>query len=624
MTEDTRFGAIAIQQGWATAEQIESALKDQKRILHEEQSVALIGDILVNAGILSSDQRDEIIKIQKQLRYRAPDASEPRKPKSEPESKPEPPPEPDAKPGETGFILTVSDDKLEAIIQPTDPPPTNTTPAEFLSFLNQKGIVHGIAPEKLIEEYLSRNPLSKKPFRVAVGKAPGPTRDERVIYHFDNDPLRVGTVKQGGHIDFRDRGEIPQVKAGDLVAEKKAGQQGSPGIDVYGKEIPSPKPKPAKMPTGPQIEKSEDGNQVFAKIGGRPSLSPDNKIAILPELRIQGDVGLETGHVEFDGRVDVEGAVQEGFRVKAASLSAAELLDCEVEISGDLVVTGGVMGAKAQVGGHVRAMYIHRSKLEVVGDVMAESEIYHSDIASSGFVKVDKGKILYSTISANKGIETVDVGSEASQPSTLSIGVDVALKKAIEEFKENTRHKKEESDKLREIINEMAPEVERLEEMIEEQVQIRATAVQQQKALVEKLKEIKGVADPKLLRKARATIDHLMETITLSSEQLEKLQIKRKGVVDKIVQHENVIRGHFEEMEKMKEELNALAEWSRKQAGNPVLKVTGTIYPGNKVSGVNASITFREPLEHTVVKETRTTDLEDGSLKWEMHVSPLT
>jgi uncharacterized protein (DUF342 family) len=618
MSEDTRFGAIAIQQGWATAEQIEQALRDQKRILHEKQSVALIGDILVNAGILEAEKRDTIIKIQKKLRYQEGDNAAAAKPqsKSQPETEPEP--------VETGFILAVSDDKLEALIYPTDPPPSNTTPAEFLEFLSKKGIVHGIAPENLIQEYLSKQPLPKKPWRVAVGKSPGPTRDERVIYHFDDDPLRVGTVKQGGHIDFRDRGEIPQVKAGDLIAEKKEGHQGSPGIDVFGKEIPAPKPKPAKLPSGPGVERSEDGEKVHAKIGGRPSISPDGKISIHPELRINGDVGLETGHIEFDGRVDVEGAVQEGFRVKSASLSAAELLDCEVEVTGDLVVAGGIMGAKVQVGGHLRAMYIHRSKIEVVGDVMAESEIYHSDIASSGLVKVDKGKILYSNISANKGIETVDVGSEASQPSTLSIGVDVALRKAIEEFKENTRGKKEESDRLREIVNEMMPELERLEEMIEEQVQIRDTALQQQHALVTKIKETKGMTDQKLLLKARKTIEHLKETIGLANEQLEKLEVKRKNLVDKMVQHEDVIRKHFEEMESMKEELNALAEWSRKQAGNPVLQVSGTIYPGNKVRGVNASITFKEPLEHTVVKETRTTDLDDGSLKWEMHVSPLT
>ena len=51
------------------------------------------------------------------------------------------------------------------------------------------------------------------------------------------------------------------------------------------------------------------------------------------ELVIDGDVGYETGHIEFDGHIEIRGSVLDGFRVTGRSLKVGEINKSEVAAS---------------------------------------------------------------------------------------------------------------------------------------------------------------------------------------------------------------------------------------------------------------------------------------------------
>jgi hypothetical protein len=76
---------------------------------------------------------------------------------------------------------------------------------------------------------------------IATGTDPIPDTPPQIKYHFDTDPLKIGTLTEDGLMDWKDRGKLPQVKEGDLLAEKIPGPKGKEGMDVYGKKIPIPK-----------------------------------------------------------------------------------------------------------------------------------------------------------------------------------------------------------------------------------------------------------------------------------------------------------------------------------------------------------------------------------------------
>ena len=257
---------------------------------------------------------------------------------------------------------------------------------------------------------------------IAEGTPPKSGEDAKIVYHFDTEALKVGTVRESGIIDFKDKGEIQQIKEGDLLAEKVPLVKEVPGKDVLGQTIPVDKARDVPLLAGENTKASEDGLKVTAKTGGRPALAKDGRISVYPELRIEGDVGLETGHIRFSGHINVRGIIQEGFRVKGGRLTAMEINKAEVDIEGDIDIQGGIIGSKVKTNGNIKARYIEASTIRALGDISVRDEVLHGDIEINGLLSMSSpaGKIISSTISARKGMEAAIIGSDASRPCTLN------------------------------------------------------------------------------------------------------------------------------------------------------------------------------------------------------------
>ena len=254
-----------------------------------------------------------------------------------------------------------------------------------------------------IAEYLTEEAFKGKAWLIAQGRSPRPGIDARVTYHFDIDPLKIGTVKTTGVIDFKDKGEISQVREGALLAEKIPLVNEEPGIDVYGQVLRVSEARDAVLRCGENTKLSDDGLKVLSTKGGRPALSADGRLSVYSELEIKGDIGLETGHVQFQGFINVRGAIQEGFQVRGGRLSAKEICKADVQIDGDIVVDGGIIGSKVMGKGNIKARYIHSSIVEAPGDLVVEKEVLHSKIDINGAFIAHSA--LASRISAKRGIK---------------------------------------------------------------------------------------------------------------------------------------------------------------------------------------------------------------------------
>jgi hypothetical protein len=61
-----RFGAIAVEKGWITADQLAEALMVQAKENVEKAKHRLIGEILVDQGFLTDSQVDNILETMNQ------------------------------------------------------------------------------------------------------------------------------------------------------------------------------------------------------------------------------------------------------------------------------------------------------------------------------------------------------------------------------------------------------------------------------------------------------------------------------------------------------------------------------------------------------------------------------
>ena len=591
---DVRFGAIAVQNGFADQDAIEKALQEQKRIFKEMGSAKPIGDILVEEGVISQEQKDGILERQQRLQTTAA-SQEPQGP----------------------FELTVSEDGLSATISLREGEVWGSV-GELRELLASKGIRYGIVEDHAIEEFLKEG----RPFQVAQGKPPVQGGEAVIRYLFNTDPLKVGEIKEGEVIDFRERGPVPQVKAGDLLAERVWPEDRQLGVDVFGNEISPPEEGNVFLRPGTGTRVSGDGMKLHADADGRPELRADGMVYVFSDMEVDGDVDLKTGHIDFHGNIVVAGTVQSGFRVKGGSLTANEIQKGEVETTGDVAVFGGVIGATIKAGGNLRARYIHDSTIEILGDVAVEKEIIDSKIETSGVCSVKKGHILSCQIEAKKGIEASQIGSESSRQCVLVVGTNERARREIERLRGVLAQKKQEKKLLSAQMRDLDRESQRVTAEIGKLAQEQDRALVNRRKIMGKLEEMRKV-DPsgKQLEAAERILQALDQEIKERDGVLEVNLEKQEKTAAQIatMQQENArLDG---EIAAIANEISSIAEWAKAERGNPVVKCSGEINQYTVIKGINSSITLPESHTGVVIQEVKSRGSDD--VVWRMKISRL-
>lgn len=493
-----------------------------------------------------------------------------------------------------GIEITVSEDNLTAFVRGTGDPCSDGTVRKIKELLQSRGICYGMVPDETIEKYLEDLPHQIQPLEVARGEKPMPGQDARIVYYFETDPLKIGTLKHGGIIDYRDRGEIPQVKEGALLARKEPASPGKQGFDVFGTESRPSQAKDIKLRCGKGALKSEDGLRVHATQDGEPTISSDGKISVISKLHIAGDVGLGTGHVHFDGEVDVTGSVQDGFRVLAARLAAGELLRSDITVSGDIMVSGGIIGATIRGDGNLKARYIHQARIHLLGDVVVEKEVIDSDIMTNGAFLLKTGKAFNSRICAKAGIEAQQIGSDESRPCALSVGLDEGARAKIEHLKELKKKRRAKRKKLERVIERLQPLTKEMLKKISEFAQDRD----------------RGTEEP-----GRERND--------PDKRVEKCMVQQERIQTKIEVLEKKVEELKSERNTMDQDIDGIHEWSQSSGGHPFVKVQGTIYAHTIIKAPHTSTELMRNFTRSTIVEKQVTRPDDQREIWKMVAAPL-
>jgi hypothetical protein len=604
-TIDLRFGEIAIELKLLDREKLDRALVVQRCVYDRTQVHMPIGKVLKEMGVLNQGQVDSVLEAQREAGLEQ--HLNPGKADQDPFIS-------------NGLNLTISKDCLAAYLSPDGETLNNITLTMVKQLLAEHGVVYGLISDESISAYLESSTLPVEPFRVAYGKPPKEGRPPEIKFHFETDPVRVGTVLEDGTMDWKNRGEVPEVKIGELLAEKAGGAPGKPGTAVTGEEIPPPKIKEPQIKCARGVERSEDGYQVFAKLDGMPKLTPDGRVTVMSVLPIEGDIGLETGHVDFDGYIEVDGGISTGYHVKGRGLRVREIQDAEVEISEDLVSYGGIYGSIVQVGGNVKASHIHNTNMQVVGDLVVEKEIIGSNIEVNGRVIVDRGKIISSKVTAKKGIEARDVGTEASMPSELVVGVDRKYEREMQKCKEALAEAAKREGELN------ADEEQLKKQLDNTGTDLGKAAQEQDKYMVQKRRLEEKLIGPKAVKNEneRAVLVELVEELSQRQETIDQK-------VNALMEEDDALRVRLNECQKtqveareeqatLQNEIDLLDMGLKADPGIPVAKIYGTVYARTTIAGVHKRMKLPEDMKSVRIAESKD---EAGAQAWKIKISNL-
>lgn len=609
LTIDKRFGDIALEMQLISKEKFNRGLVVQRLISKRAKTHMPIGKVLIEMGLLTEEQVTMVLDAQITVGQNNGNGSHPSKHPMDASAD---------RCSITGLNLTIADDQLGAFLSPSGDRLDGVTVAAVKDYLETRGVVEGIVSDTELAKYLSENPLPAEPFQVACGVPPQEGTPAKILYHFDTDPMRIGTLKEDGSMDWKDRGNIPEVKAGDLLVEKVGGTPGKSGISVFGKELAPPRIKDPLLKSGKGAERSEDRTRILAKVDGTPKISSDGRVMVFTLLSFDEDIGIETGNVDFDGCVETSGAVMAGFTVTAKGLLTREIQSATIRVEEDLVSHGGVYGSTITAGGSFKASHIHNCTAEILGDLVVEKEIFGSTIEVNGRCYVTQGKIVASKISAKKGVEAHDIGSEAAKPCELTVGIDKKGERDMAELKERAADLEKQKAALCESQSTLPA---RLDEAT---TQIKTTSKELEGYVIQKRQFNDQLNGPDAVKgeEERGMLVDLIEELnemTSSVEQkMSALKRQETRIRNQLASFDSFVADIDSQAEEIKEQIAVLTETLKVDPGIAMIKATGTVFARTKVIGPHKQLLLQEN-----ARDVRIIESKGETGKWEFKISNL-
>ena len=571
--EDTRFGALCINFDFLTQSNLDLALEEQKRASQEKQNM-LLGDLLVDAGMLSERQRNLILQKQKfenTTRKNTPaepfGTSETLCADDEHETLEEPPVFDKSRMREireAGILLLIQNDALKAFITKTNDFDNSICLTDLKDLLGKNGIIYGLVDDQGLETFIKEEKYKATFLKVAEGLESIDETDAEVVYLFDRDYLKPGRFSEDGTIDFKERGKIPFVSAGDVLAEKIPPKEGKDGVSIFGDSILKAKAMDISFILGKGVRLSKDGLQVISDVNGNPKAKPTGEISVNDAYYIEGDVDFTTGHVKFDKNVYITGSIKRGFRVEAIDVVVNAVDGGIIKAQGDVFIQNGAAAAVIEARGSIKAGFMLKSKVSCMSNMTIVKEIIHCEIVLEGALEMKRGRMFSSSITAKGGVKIFNIGSAASSPATITVGTSNYLKKELQNIDSVI-------EKRQNLFDSLSFEKDRIES------ELKSHALNDEKTLLEtKLKKISH------------DIEACAKAVKISAN--DKFMLKR-------IQQANPPK--------------------------PILEIGGKALAGTRIFGRYSNLTLKENVSYSRIMEINSRS-DEGLIKdWEMIITKL-
>ncbi|WP_022855055.1 DUF342 domain-containing protein [Thermodesulfobacterium thermophilum] len=343
---------------------------------------------------------------------------------------------------------------------------------------------------------------------VAKGTPPKPPIPEKLEFLEKFAPLLSEPKTEKLELDTQDLREAPKrlicVEPNEIIAKWIPPIPGIPGMNVLGEPIPSPEVREsAKIILGKNFFIDEEG-WVKAKTSGVVGLQ-GNKLEILPEYTIEGDVDFSVGNIMFVGKkLTIKGDIKFGFKVRVKGdleLYGGTENKVLIEVEGNFLCDGILRGeeTKVKVKGRAEVKGIEHASLEVDGDLLIKNYMIFVKAIVSGdcLATIGKGLIYGTEIKCGGNVEVKILGNESQTLTKVYAGYKTDLITEYFEVLQKSIIYEETLNKLqtgiemgKKLIKEgrVTPEKEKIIKRLFEQYELYDREL---KKLLERLKELK-------------------------------------------------------------------------------------------------------------------------------------
>ncbi|MBN1647737.1 MAG: DUF342 domain-containing protein [Spirochaetales bacterium] len=312
----------------------------------------------------------------------------------------------------------------------------------LLQKIGQEGVRFGII-ESILDKALAAARKKGKVVHVpfAKGHPPKHASEKGIRFFIDFEEEKKLNIRKDGSADFRDRGEVTKVLAGQLIAELPGSREEvEDGTDVCGNRLAARQSVVNQLQFGKNVEvREEEGKKkVLAKISGEV-VYEKNLLDISSSHYIKGNVDMKTGNIKYPGDVKIAGSVLAGFYIMAGgNVQIGQGVEGSlVSAEGNIEIAQGVVGAKKAViraKEKIRAVFAEQATLLAVGNINIQKSCLHCNIKTNGKLNLltEKGYLIGGHIYAREGLNVMNIGNEQGTKTRISFGQDYLVADQIQ------------------------------------------------------------------------------------------------------------------------------------------------------------------------------------------------
>ena len=289
--------------------------------------------------------------------------------------------------------------------------------------LTQNGVVFGI--DESMPERIEKEKLYFKFIEIARGKYPVNGANGKVRELFSRENNKRNLVEdEHGRVNNKELGLIKSVRKGDVLAEVVLPTEASDGMQITGESVPGTDGEYPKVPAGTNTKISEDKKTVTADADGELYFQ-NGTFNVRKVLKINHDVDISVGNIDFAGDLIINGNIREGFSVKCEGNMKINGLSESAVISagGNIYIEKGMFGGSdgsITAGGNLNCKYLENCRVDIRGNLNAD-QVLRCTVTADGFVDVSgaKGRIIGGNITGGKGIRANFIGTQSGMGSNV-------------------------------------------------------------------------------------------------------------------------------------------------------------------------------------------------------------
>lgn len=351
--------------------------------------------------------------------------------------------------------IIVSGDETEATARLLEPEPggAELTIDAARQKVAEAGVVVGI-DDATLSQMLGEK-IYDKPYVIATATPPVDGEDGKIIFNFSTDELTGAprVIDDSGKVDYRLLDLYVPVEENQLLVTRTLATEGTAGVSVKGTTIKQKKSKEVVMPRGKNVNVNEDRTEMHSICAGLVEFI-NGTVTVSNVYKVNGDVDMSVGNIDFDGSVHITGTIRSGHVVKATggitvdgSIEAATVMS-----GGNVEVKGGMQGAgkgKIEAKGAVSVLFIERGIIIADGHVKVDVCV-HSTVETSSTLHAlgKRGAIIGGHVTAANDIVANFIGALSGAKTEIEVGVMPRKRARVQEIEKELERIKTETVKL--------------------------------------------------------------------------------------------------------------------------------------------------------------------------------